>query len=199
MQFALTLDQRSSRDREDIVRLWMDIFNVEKKYKLARKFERTSGDEMQALVDDPATAIDIVLDAIESKQWWIGLGVGEVHHPIPSSVRETSGEALENARLAVDRAKLKTERHRFVVIGDDPKIEDLSTVLALVALIIERRSSLAKEAARVNSLNLSQNEAAKMLRISQQSYSERLSRAAVPEQLAGRRLAIKIATALLDQ
>jgi hypothetical protein len=166
---------------------------------LERKFERNSGDEMQALVRSPDAAVDIILDAVGTQQWWVGVGVGDVERPIPRSVRQSRGPALEHARIAVDRAKRRTGGHRFWIAGDDPLVEDLMTVMTLIALIIERQSSLAREAETLHDRGLTQVEASQRLGISQQSFAERLKRGAVVEKEAGRQLAIRMARTLAEQ
>jgi hypothetical protein len=199
MWFALTLDQRQSRSSEDAVEASLKRYNADKHFKLARKFERTAGDEMQALVQDPTTVVDLVLDAIRSQIWWIGIGCGGVDEPLPRSVRASSGEALENARIAVERAKSKSERHHFFIVGTSPLVEDLTAIFMLLAVIIERQSPRAKSAAELDAKGLSQREASQRLGISQQSFSERLRRAYTREERAGRDLAIRIVDSLARQ
>ncbi len=165
---------------------------------LVRPFERNSGDEMQALVSDPAVAVDIVLDAAGSEAWWVGVGIGEVVEPIPTSVRESRGPALEHARTAVERAKQKPGAHRFSIVGDDPRIEDLVTVLTLILLIVERQTASAVEAEALYKRGLKQVDAAGELGITQQSFGERLRRGAVVEKQVGRQLAIRIARTLVE-
>jgi len=191
MMFALTLDQRQSRRGRDAVASTLLDYNA--RFAFVRPFERTSGDEMQALVTSANSAVDIVLDAVRTEEWWIGLGVGRVDDPVPSSVRAASGPALENARAAVERAKGRAGAHRFVVVGDDPRCDDLATVLTLLSVIIERQSPGAIDVERLYAQGLRQREAAAQLGITQQTFSERLRRGAVAELSAGRDLAVKIA------
>jgi hypothetical protein len=197
--FVLTFDQRRSRTTDDAVEATLKRYNTDKRLRFVRKFERTAGDEMQALVQDPATVVDLVLDAIRGQAWWIGVGYGAVDTPLPRSVRASTGVAFENARIAVERAKLKSQRHHFSIVGDSDQIEDLTTVFDLLALILERQTPPAREAAELESKGLSQREASQQLGITQQSFSERLRRASTREERAGRDLAIRITESLVKQ
>ena len=60
--FVLTVDQRKSRSREDLVQVAMDALNNDPGRPLLRGFERTAGDEMQAVVADAAVAGELALD-----------------------------------------------------------------------------------------------------------------------------------------
>jgi hypothetical protein len=164
---------------------------------LERRFERSAGDEMQGLVKDPESAVNITLDALSTDEWWVGIGVGHVDEPTPKSVRESSGSALEHARVAVERAKRRTAGHRFWVSGSDPRVEDLQAAITLLAVIIDRQSPLALEAEHLMRIGLTQANAARRLGISQQSLAERLKRGAVSEKETGRQLAIRIARSLI--
>lgn len=195
--FAITMDQRGSRSNADIVKEGLRRYNRVYAKGLERRFERSAGDEMQGLVSDPASAVDIVLDAISSQEWWIGVGVGVVEQPAPKSVRESSGPALEYARLAVDRAKRRKRGHGVTVAGDDPRVQDLQTVFTLIAVIIERQSPEALEAERLIQKGLTQADAAKQLGITPQSFADRLTRGSVTEKELGRELAVRIATSLV--
>mgnify|MGYP003288892853 CR=1 FL=1 len=41
-----------------------------------RPFERTAGDEVQGLVEDPGQVSDLIVHALRERRWWIGIGVG---------------------------------------------------------------------------------------------------------------------------
>jgi hypothetical protein len=99
--FALTLDQRRSRQAADAV---PDLLRALDATPTVRGFERTVGDEVQALVDDPVAAVDVVVLVARTQRWWIGIGVGDVETPVPTSVRAARGPALYAARTAVERA-----------------------------------------------------------------------------------------------
>ncbi len=106
--FVMTIDQRGSRrvgDRvevllaalADVVAAWGE--------GVVRPFERTVGDEVQAVLDDPDLTLDVALRVLRLGGWTVGIGVGAVDEPLPASARAGSGEAFVLARTAVERAK----------------------------------------------------------------------------------------------
>ncbi|WP_317698428.1 hypothetical protein [Aeromicrobium sp. REDSEA-S32_B7] len=64
--FALTLDQRRSRQAADAV---PDLLRALDATPTVRGFERTVGDEVQALVDDPVAAVDVVVLVARTQRW----------------------------------------------------------------------------------------------------------------------------------
>src|SRR5690625_2690592 len=68
-------------------------------------FERTVGDEIQAITDDPMTALAVASLLLRSEDWSLGIGVGVVQEPLPDSTREARGPAFIAARAAVEQAK----------------------------------------------------------------------------------------------
>ena len=69
------------------------------------RFERSVGDEVQGVVEQPAEVVEIALHCLRSGHWYVGVGVGAVDLPLPASPREGSGPAFVAARLAVGKAK----------------------------------------------------------------------------------------------
>ncbi len=78
--YVLTVDQRGSR--RDIDRV-ADLLDELRDAPLLRKFERTAGDEVQAVSDDSGTVIDLVLNLLDRDNWSIGIGIGPVETPLP--------------------------------------------------------------------------------------------------------------------
>ncbi len=196
MPIAITMDQRLSRQRDDLVQKTMLRYNDVFANGLLRPFERTSGDEMQALISEPRTAIEIWVDAVQSGDWWIGVGIGPLNEPIAKSVREVGGVALQNARLAVEGAKSRSTPHRFQITGNDERVEDLAVVLTLVAWVVERQTPAALVAEELYTNGRTQQEAAAVLKISQQAFGERIRRGGVTEKRSGCELAIRILESL---
>lgn len=117
--FVITADQKDSRsdiDRAGDVRRELD-----RRYRdaLALPVDRTSGDEIQALVTDASAALAIVLDLTRREHWSVGLGIGTVRTPLPSATREATGPAFIAARDAVEAAKRSPTRFALAV-GSDP-------------------------------------------------------------------------------
>ncbi|MEL4504329.1 hypothetical protein AAEX63_07095 [Luteococcus sp. H138] len=102
--FALTMDQQRSRSGTDRVPEGLAALDVALAGRMLLPPERTAGDEVQCLLDDPAAVVDAVTALTRQGQWWIGIGVGAVDHPLPQSTREARGPAYFAARSAVERA-----------------------------------------------------------------------------------------------
>src|SRR5689334_19592670 len=102
MPAVLTVDQRDSSDHPDAVpALLRDLAGV----PVLRAFQRTAGDEVQAVLDDPAAVVEAVGRLLRDGHWWVGLGIGPVDVPLPEETRAGGGPAFVHAREAVTRAK----------------------------------------------------------------------------------------------
>ncbi|WP_104172520.1 MarR family transcriptional regulator [Arthrobacter sp. Y81] len=100
--YVLTIDQRGSTgDRDRVPGLLAELHRI----STAGRFERSVGDEVQGVVEQPAEVVEIALHSLRSGQWYVGIGVGAVDLPLPASPREGSGPAFVAARLAVEKAK----------------------------------------------------------------------------------------------
>ncbi len=101
--FVVTADQRGSRRHGDLVPAALEALGRIRPGPL-RRFERTAGDEIQAVCDDPVVVVDIVLVLMRTSGWRIGVGVGPVETPLPRSGRAGRGPAFVAARTAVGAA-----------------------------------------------------------------------------------------------
>lgn len=100
--YVLTIDQRgSTRDRDRVPGLLAELQGISG----SGQFERSVGDEVQGVVEQPVEVVEIALHALRSGRWYVGIGVGAVDLPLPASPREGSGPAFVAARLAVEKAK----------------------------------------------------------------------------------------------
>jgi hypothetical protein len=100
--YVLTIDQRGSTgDRDRVPGLLAELQDITG----SGRFERSVGDEVQGVVEQPGDVVEIALHALRSHRWYVGIGVGAVNQPLPASPREGSGPAFVAARLAVDKAK----------------------------------------------------------------------------------------------
>lgn len=98
----MTIDQRgSTADIDRVPSLLRDVTPL----TTSGTFERSVGDEIQGVVQDPGEAVAIALHALRRGHWYVGIGVGPVDMPLPQSPREGSGPAFVAARHAVERAK----------------------------------------------------------------------------------------------
>ncbi|MBT1634494.1 DNA-binding protein [Clavibacter michiganensis] len=118
--FAITADQKASRRDVDRAGTVRDELAERYDGRLVLPVDRTSGDEVQALVADAATALDIVLRLTRAGRWSVGLGVGEVRTPLPRATREATGPAFIAARDAVTAAKRSPTRFALAVEAGDP-------------------------------------------------------------------------------
>jgi hypothetical protein len=172
---VLTVDQRRSRGSADQVeRLlgWLEDPSL----PTVRRFERTAGDEVQGVLDSPAAAVGLVLDLVRQDRWSIGLGVGPVDEPLPTSTRAGSGPAFVLARDAVTRAKSRPTG--LAVSGPALAAADhAQTALDLVAALLQRRSERGWEAVDLAAGGLPQVEVARRLDITKQAVSQRLQAA----------------------
>jgi hypothetical protein len=189
--FVMTVDQR--RSRRDIDRV-PDLLDRYRDFDLIRPFERTAGDEVQAVCEDAATVVAIALDLVATPHWSVGIGVGSVELPLPDTTRAGRGQAFEAARDAVTRAK--NAPAALAVTGPEPEAaEDAETASTLVALLVARRSDQGREAVALMAEGMSQTDAAERLNISKQAMSQRLSVAGWHVENAGRTLAARLLNA----
>ncbi|EME17663.1 hypothetical protein [Rhodococcus triatomae] len=190
--FVLTIDQR--RSRRDVDRV-PDLLERYSNHPLLRPFERTAGDEAQAVTDDAALVVDIALSAAASGHWSVGIGVGPVEQPLPASTRAGRGPAFESARRAVERAK--NLPGSIAVDGASPNAAadaapNAEAALMLLSATVSRRSDAGRAAVDAVRAGMTQSDAADHLGISKQAMSQRLSVAGWQAEEAGRRLATQL-------
>lgn len=172
MPFVLTVDQRASRRTPDRV---ADVLTrLEGSVPVLLAFERTAGDEFQGVLEQPEVVVDVVLELLRDGVWSVGIGVGPVQVPLPSSTRAAAGPAFLAARRAVDAAKRRPSRLAVRGAAADDA-EDAQAVLGALAAVIERRSPQAWEAIALVEEGRTQAEAATELDISRQAVGQRLA------------------------
>jgi hypothetical protein len=193
--FVLTVDQRGSRRGVDLVdELLTWLGGQAREHPVVRPFERTAGDEVQGVLDDPAEVVDLTLALVRADQWSVGIGVGPVDEPLPESTRAGSGPAFVLARRAVTRAK-NAPSHLAVAALDERASADAQAVLDLLASGLQRRTEPGWEAVDLVQGGLTQSQAADRLGITKQAVSQRLRAAAWSPELGGRTLAAKLLAA----
>lgn len=198
---AILLDQRASQDvRADLIDEWQAALNLDPAISLVRPFERTAGDEMEGLVKDAASLTLIILRALQTGGWWVGIGIGDVETPLPESVRSSQGAAFVLARRAIELAKGRPrtgrmQRVRILAQRRDPA--DLEAALMLMGVLFARSGGEGSEAVRFRAAGLTIVEIAKRLGVSKQAVSQQLLAAHWTVQQAGRRLVEHLAEALL--
>lgn len=194
MRVVVTVDQRDSRSGSDRVPDLLEALGpTADRSGTVRAFQRTAGDEVQAVLGD-AEAVDRALHLIlRTGGWSVGLGVGPVEEPLPADARAGRGPAYVSARQAVTRAK-STPHHVVVVGGDHYRAEQLETVLWLWAGIVDRRTPRGWEVADVLAEEASHTAAGRRLGISQSAVSQRAQAAGIVDEHRARRLATQLLT-----
>jgi len=195
--WVLTIDQRASRRRGDRVPELLGALPGAGAPGVVLAFDRTVGDEVQGVLDDAPTVLDVVLRVARLGEWSVGVGVGPVDEPLPASTREGSGAAFVRAREAVERAKRRAGELPVAVVGDDggsaaERAADAEAVLQLLASVAARRTDAGWEAVDLVAAGLSQRAAAARLGVSAQAVSQRVRASMWPEEAAARPLAARL-------
>ena len=196
--FILTVDQQGSTRRGDQVAELLAYLEAAELTAPAPGFvlgfERTVGDEVQAVLDDPARAVEVTLALLRRGGWSVGIGVGPVHEPLPASSREAGGTAFVLARAAVERAKSKGASVPLAVEGQDAdRAAEAEALLRLLGAVIARRSDAGWAAVDQLAAGApTQKDVAMALDISEQAVSQRLRTALWAEESATRPLAARL-------
>ena len=171
MPYVLTIDQRASRRGPDRVPALLAALSS---VPVVLRFERTAGDEVQGVLDDPAAVVQVVRRLSRDGGWSIGVGAGPVQTPLPRSTRAGAGPAFVAARAAVDAAKRRPVRVAVRGAVAEPAA-DAQAVLTALAALVERRSEQAWEAVELVEAGRTQAEAAAELGVSRQAVGQRLA------------------------
>jgi hypothetical protein len=168
--YVVTIDQRHSRREPDRVPTALrSLAHI----TVVRPFDRTAGDEFQAVLDDPEAVTDTVITLAEEGGWSVGIGIGAVEMPLPPTTRAGRGPAFERARDAVNAAK--TNAYRVAVAGPDPlACAHAQTGLRLLVRTIAGRSDAGHAAVHQMRSGRTQSVAAATLGITPQALSQRL-------------------------
>lgn len=163
---------------------------------VVRPFERTVGDEVQAVVADATTVVDIALRVLRLGGWSVGIGGGAVDEPLPATARAGSGAAFIHARTAVEAAKSRMRVVPLAVRGADrDAAAEAEGVLMLIGASAARRTEAGWaviDALRSGPAGLRQEDVATRLGITQQAVSQRLRTALWAEELAARPAAARL-------
>lgn len=174
IMYVLIADQVGSRSDVDRVAGALDELTERFGTRYALTPERTAGDELQALTDDAACALESALHLLRTPHWRVGIGVGPARMPLPPSVREANGPAFTSARAAVERAT--TRSTRFAAIGSEHLADPVHDWASLVDLLLTQRARWSAPGWELHDLleqGLTQAEAASQLGITPQAASKR--------------------------
>lgn len=170
--YVLTVDQRRSRRGRDLVAQALDMLSHEVPEPLLR-FERTAGDEFQGVLAEAGEVMGAALALIRHGSWSVGIGIGEVEHPLPDSTRSARGPAFVHARQALDAAKQRS--HPIAVVSTDNRARDADALLVLLAALISKRTKAGWQAIDLVEAGLTLAEAAERLDITRQAVGQRLA------------------------
>ncbi|MGV8977517.1 MAG: hypothetical protein ACOH17_05685 [Cellulomonas sp.] len=197
----MTVDQQGSQvvgDQVDTFLAGIEPFVAapERVRSVRRPFERTVGDEVQAVIADAATVVDIALHILRLGGWSVGIGGGAIDEPLPQSARAGSGSAFVLARAAVEAAKSRMRVVPLAVRGTDrDAAAEAEGVLILIAANAARRTEAGWaviDALCAGGPELRQQDVAARLGITQQAVSQRLRTALWTEEIAARPAAARL-------
>ncbi|MEO5851425.1 MAG: transposase [Nocardioides sp.] len=189
---VVTADQRGSRDDDDRVPAMLTrltgltgLTGLGTAHLLP--FERTVGDEIQGVVDDPKALTHVLEGLLRDDHWHVGLGIGPVDLPLPEHAREGRGPAYLLAREAVTAAKGAPWQLR--VGGADPYLaRQLESAVWLWAAVLGRRTDKGWQVVDLVDSGLSYERTAARLGISQSAVSQRAQAAGLAEGRRAREL-----------
>ncbi len=193
---VVTADQRNSRRAADRVPAALSTLDAVAGDRLALPFERTAGDEIQALTGDPGAVVDIILALTRLDDWHVGIGLGPVDQPLPDSTRAARGAAYLAARTAVDEARVAPSNLRLVAAGlvgagpyGETAVRRAEAALVMLRALVGRRTAQGWEVIDMLDATGSGKLAAQRLGVSPSAVSQRAARAARAEARLGAELA----------
>jgi hypothetical protein len=187
---VLTVDQDGSREGTDQVPAALAALAG---VPTRLPFERTVGDELQGVLDDPSALAMALERLLRAGVWNIGIGIGAVETPLPDQARAGRGPAYLAARDAVTAAK-SSPWHLRAVAADDgdheraDRVRALESALWLWAALLGRRTSRGWEVADLVDQGLTYDETAGRLGITQSAVSQRAAAAGIAEGRRAREL-----------
>lgn len=164
---------------------------------LALPPERTAGPEALALAERADAALDALLRALEHGGIAIGVGIGTVQQPLPASVRELSGPAVESAAAALRAASTTSEVPLALRAADHRQrgtAEDAEAVLRLIGWMARTRNRGQWRVVRAlrEDRRATQAQLAERLGVTQQTVSRALKTSGWREERAAHPLAERL-------
>lgn len=185
--FVVVADQRHSRRDHDRVPEALDTLSSISRMRLP--FERTAGDEIQGFSHHGRPVVDVVMMLTRLGGWRVGIGVGCVETPLPTSTRQARGSAYIAARQAINEART-SPTDLALVLATDTVSADLyrervritrhaEASLWLLRSLLSRRSPEGWEMSDLLNAGLTNQQAAAQLDISASAASQRAKAAAI--------------------
>lgn len=179
--FVITTDQRGSRQHGEQLQpartLLNDLIEARGLSGVELGFERTVGDEMQALLTSAQSTLTLALHLQRMQHWSVGIGIGQVT-TLAGSASASEGPAFYFAREAVERARTRAVTVPIAVAASPPDAaREAESLLQLMAAVLRRRSRAGWEMIDARQRAGTAREAAQRLGITPQAASQRLSAA----------------------
>jgi hypothetical protein len=196
--FVLIADQVGSRMADDRVPAALEALGG---LPVVLPFERTAGDELQGLLEDPRAVVTAITRLTRLGGWRIGLGAGTVDSPVPASTRAARGPAYLGARAAIAAARTAPAELALALPASvsgaaygevRAAVLDAEAALWLLRTVLARRSEEGWELMDLLEGGLTNARAAERLGISPSAVSQRLSRAFRTEVDRGSLLAVRL-------
>lgn len=151
-------------------------------------FERTVGDEVQGVLDEPSALVDALRWIIRDGGWHVGLGIGEISPEYVKSIRLQGvrvgrGVPFVYAREAVEAAK--GHAASVAVKADDDAAQLVQSILRLLVVAVEGRTKGQRAVVELFDRGLTGKLIAERLRISPSSVSARKSLSHIDEEREG--------------
>jgi hypothetical protein len=188
-EIVVVIDQKSSRARSTVP-IQRLLESLDSDRRLDIRWERTMGDELQALLERPRV-LPFVIEAGIRHDAWIGIGIGEIEER-GRNVLESTGTAFLHARQAVEDAKKVPWGCTAAGVTDWCSILDQS--LALYGTLLRQRTLEGWEVVDLRDNRHSAIEVAASLAVTPQAVTKRLRAAQYRAALKGRDLIAALAS-----
>lgn len=194
--FVLSLSGRRGHGRDDADPIPALLTTLEG-LDLSLAPERTMGPDALVLAGRAEVALEVLLRAAKIGPLAAGLGIGAVTRPLPSSVREVSGPAVESAAAALQVAVTTSQVPVAVRAADDRHRDtaaDAEAVLRLVVWMIRTRNRRQRETVGVlrEDPGATQAQLAERLGVTQQTVSRAVKTSGWREESAAHPLATRL-------
>lgn len=159
--------------------------------------ERTAGPDALVLAGRAETALDAMLGTVELGGVAVGLGIGAISRPLPASVRELHGPAVDAAASAV-RAAASTSAVPLALRAADARqretAADAEAVLRLIAWMTRTRNRGQWRVVRAlrEDPRATQAQLAERLGVTQQTVSRAMKTSGWREESAAHPLAVRL-------
>ena len=173
--FVISPAQRGSRRGTDLVPAALTRLQSVRP-KPIRAFDRTAGDEIQGVAEDPLTVVDVVVTLMRGKDWRLGIGIGPVDKPLPRQARAGRGPAFIAARQAVRSAHSTPAQLGVAQSQPDIAADNAESALWLLCFVLRTRTDSGWEVTDLLTTGLTQQEIAHRLGISPSAVSQRVRR-----------------------